>query len=156
MSEPYTGLIYAYPGGQVGGIPLNFYEAFERNKLHYIKLGKPIPRHFTQVREPDGSVWEYAFSYDNPFSYLSRRQISLMEISPTTGEITKEQTVIGPDYPWHRESPTTIPDDQEIVRVTKTSNGTLLETTGSWGDMSALVVVGVLGLTIAGLLRKRK
>lgn len=139
----YDGLIYMWPGGKMAGIPYEDHQIFLANRSTYISLGKPIPYHEVQVREDDGSVWLYRFSYDDPFNYFERQQFTPAVVTPggtlVEPQIPLTPLIPGPGIPYYPEVP-----EKTITPTTPTVPTTA---GGGWSDL--LPIMAVVGSLFA-------
>jgi LPXTG-motif cell wall-anchored protein len=150
----YDGLTYTWPTGQKAGIPWDLYQAY--NPVLYDQYGKKHPNHSNIVIEPDGASWQYYFSYDDPFNYYTKQQITLPTVTPG-GELLDPGGALtpyipGPGEPPYDPNPVVIP-----APVTPETPATPAPGTGDNGDL-----IGIAGLALLGLglgykfTRKRK
>ena len=157
----YDGRIYTYPNGQKGGVPYQIWEEYKQNRALYIAAGKPTPTYHVVTNEPDGSTWDYTFKFSDPFSYTSKKQISLAAPLPEgrTGELYEAMPAQAgsPEVTEEIKAPrvsTTDPKGTGTIQATTVTTVTIPEgqaiitSGGQYGD---LVGLGFLGLLALGL-----
>lgn len=163
----YDGLVYLYPDGSRGGVPYDSWQTYVQNRGLYIKYNKPTPVNYVTVNEPDGSVWEYTFSYADPFTCIEKLERSAAYAGYTaTGTAattpikqTGTPTVTVPIV-------VTTPGEPEVPTVTDPTGGGGSEpsiTEGGGGGISDLIGLGAMVMAAVGLgsivktpVRKRK
>lgn len=169
---PYSGAIYTYPGGAMAGVPWDVYQKYLRDKQIYGDLGIPVPRFLIVVKEPDGTAWEYTFSYETPFGYLSKSQIpasgayvpSIAGITPVKFNTTQDMytpsgVYVPPDEvvpsPVEETSVTVItidPVDGGGAGVSGGGGGSTVSVVsgGGWGDIAKIgaLLAGALALSL--------
>ena len=158
---PYDGLIYDH-FGEPAGIPWDLYMEYKDNEPLYTQMNRPVPQHANVVKEPDGSIWQYVFSYSDPYYYSYKTQVG----SPAGGDLP-DPTLYNPpiNYPTPAPSdPVTLPDPAEIPTTPVSTNIPLDPTRpleplpDTTGGGSALLGIGALALgalALSGIGRKR-
>lgn len=138
----YNGLIHRWPDGRYAGIPYDIFVEFSNSQAAGLYAGRPIPVQDNVVNEPDGSTWRYRFSYESPFSYVYK-----IQMTPAPADIPGVVPTVPPlDIPGTGVSGTGDVPDILNPPVTTTPVGS---DAGSW-----FAAAGLIGLAIWAFTKK--
>lgn len=144
----YNGLVNRWPDGRMAGIPYDMVLSFNTAYHQGLYAGRPIPKHDNVVNEPDGSTWRYQFSYDNPFAYVYK-----IQMTPAPADVPGVVPTVPPlDIPGTGISGTgDVPDILNPAPITTTP----VTTTPAGSDAGSwFAAAGLIGLAIWAFTKK--
>lgn len=150
-----NGLVETYPDGRKAGIPYDTWQTFLANRQKYIDLGKDFPRQYTQEADETGAVWEYLFSFENPFYPISRRMVQVPLVTPSGilldpgGDLTPSELLIPESTIPPYLVPYTVTELNEPTTTTTTpTTPTTTTTTTTPGGINSLWGMAAIGLAM--------